>query len=151
MAESWTVNNQQSLEAFIEHMRFRFEKKGFIRVELFDAARTLDQNRLTFELYQAISKTLFGGDMEYARSDCKLRFGVPIMRRDSDSFRDVYDKVIRPHDHETKLKMMTILPVTRLMDRSQLSEYVEMVKNEYAPKGVSFEYLEQPKRRKAKG
>lgn len=147
MSEGWTVNSDQSRDAFIEHIKWRYQQKKFIRVELFDSARTLDQNRMTFELYSTIGRTLFGNDTEYARSDCKLRFGVPIMRRDSDKFRDVYDKVIRPHDHETKLKMMAILPVTSLMDRAQLSEYVEAVKNEYAKKGVDFSYLDQPNKR----
>lgn len=150
MAEGWTINSDQSEAAFIEHIKWRRQQKKFIRVELYDAARTIDQNAMTFELYQTIGKTLYGGDTEYVRSDCKLRFGVPIMRRDSEKFREVYDRVIRPHDHETKLQMMAFLPVTRLMDRAQISEFIENVKNEFGPKGVSFEYLEQPKRRKAK-
>lgn len=149
MADGWTVNSTQTLTAFIEHMRWRFEQKKFIRVELYDAARTIDQNAMTFELYQTIGKTLYGGDTELARCECKLKYGCAIMWRDSDKFRAVYDKVIKPHDYPTKLEIMDLLPVTRLMDRAQISEYIEQVKNVYTSKGVDFTYLDQP-RRKAK-
>ena len=150
MADGWTVNSDQSEAAFIEHIKWRRQQKKFIRVELYDSARTIDQNAMTFELYQTIGRTLYGGDTEFARNECKLQYGVPIMRRDSEKFRQSYDKVIKPHDHKTKLEIMEMLPVTRLMDRAQISEYIEHVKNVYTQKGVSFQYLDQPKPKRSK-
>lgn len=66
------------------------------------------------------------------------------MRRDSEEFRAKYDKVLKPHDYDTKLEWMAILPVTSLMDREQFKEYVDIVMSKYADR-VDFSYLNKPK------
>lgn len=151
MSEGWTINSLQSKEAFKAHIDWRFEQKKFIRIEMFDTARTLDQNAMTFELYTTIGKQIYGNDTVTARRECKLYHGVPIMRRDSDHFRKQYDLVIKPHSLQVKLELMDWLPVTSLMDRAQCSEYVETVMNTYATKGVSFEYLSNPTTKQRRG
>lgn len=71
------------------------------------------------------------GDMtaEEYRGYCKLHFGVPILRRDSEDFREVYDRLIRPKDYEEKLLLMQEpfdLQVTRLMTAAQKREYLDL-------------------------
>lgn len=144
MSEGWTINSVQSKEAFKAHIDKRFEAKKFIRVELFDSARTLDQNALSFELYNTIHKAIREG-VDDVRNTCKLCYGVPIMRRDSEHFRQLYDRVIKPHDYETKKEIMDWLPVTRIMDRAQFTEYLDTVMLAYADR-VDFSYLDKPKR-----
>ena len=148
MAEGWTINSDQSEAAFIEHIKRRRQQKKFIRVELFDTARTLDQNAMSFELYSTIDKATREG-LDDVRATCKLHYGVPIMRRVSDDFRALYDRVIRPHDYETKKQIMAWLPVTSMMDRTQFKEYIDAVMQAYSDR-VDFSYLDKPKRSQSK-
>ncbi len=148
MAEGWTVNSLQSKEAFKAHIDKRFDEMKFIRIELFDTARTLDQNAMSFELYSTIHKAIREG-MDDIRNTCKLCYGVPIMRRDSGHFRQMYDRVIKPHDFDTKKDIMAWLPVTSLMDRAQFKEYIDTVMTHYADR-VDFSYLDKPKRSQSK-
>ena len=64
--------------------------------------------------------------------------GVPILRAGSEEFRAQYDKVIKPHDYETKLAIMEWLPVTSLMSKEQFSEYLDTVIREYSKQGISI-------------
>ena len=71
------------------------------------------------------------GDMtaEEYRGLCKLQFGVPIMR-ESEFFREHYDKVVKGLDYEIKLGLMMEpidLPVTRNMTSEQQARYLDQI------------------------
>jgi hypothetical protein len=68
-----------------------------------------------------------------------LRFGIPILRTGNPDFKAMYDKAIRATlSYEEKLKAMEFLPVTRLMDKAQFSEFLDTVIREYSKQGVSI-------------
>ena len=111
--------------------------KPFV-VQVVGQRRSLDQNAISHALYSQIASSLEDQTVQEVRSECKLRHGVPILRAASETFRETYDKVIKPHDFETKLKIMEWLPVTSLMDKAQFSEYLDTVIREYSKQGVSI-------------
>jgi len=111
--------------------------KPFV-VQVLGERRSLDQNALSHALYTQIAAQLEDQTVQEIRAECKLRYGVPILRAASDEFRNRYDKVIKPHDYETKLALMEWLPVTSLMDKAQFSEYVDTVIREYSKAGISI-------------
>ncbi|MGQ7249549.1 hypothetical protein ACUN9Y_19725 [Halomonas sp. V046] len=88
--------------------------------------RSLDQNRLQRLWCKQAAEQ---GDMtaEEYRGYCKLHYGIPILRRDSEAYREAYDRVIKPLPYEQKLELqMTPFdwPVTRGMNKSQKTEYL---------------------------
>lgn len=92
-----------------------------------EAKRSLDQNRLQ-RLW--CREAAAQGDMteEEYRSHLKLHFGVPILRRDSEEYREAYDRILRPLPYEQKLAMMAQpldWPVTRGMTKRQKTEYLD--------------------------
>jgi hypothetical protein len=72
--------------------------------------RSLPSNALSHVWYDYADKML-SEQVGATRRYCKLHFGVPIMRAESEDFRRKYDKVVKPHDYETKLEIMDILTV----------------------------------------
>lgn len=98
--------------------------------------RSNPQNNLSFLIYTRIAKTLYGGNVVHSRCECKLRFGVFILRRDDLRFREIYDKRVRPFDYEAKLEIMEYFPVTSIMNKKQKTEYLKAVINDYTLKGV---------------
>lgn len=92
-----------------------------------DGVRTIEQNKLQRKWVGEASEQL-GWEKEHVRSYCKLHFGVPILRADSDEFREKYDRIIRPLDYEQKLELMAVpfdFPVTRLMKVKQTIDYLD--------------------------
>ena len=91
--------------------------------------RSVEQNALAFKWYFEAGEQ---GDMsanDY-RAQCKLEFGVPIMREEDD-YRELYDKYFKSIPYEEKLKIMGSekfdFPVTRSMTTRQMTEYLKEV------------------------
>jgi hypothetical protein len=96
--------------------------------------RSVEQNKLQ-RLWLKEAQEQGDQTAEEYRGYCKLHFGVPIMRRDSEEFCEVYDRLIRPRPYEEKLELMMIpmdLPVTRIMDTKQKAEYLSMMCKHFA-------------------
>jgi hypothetical protein len=99
--------------------------------------RTDKQNRLVQQWNQDITKQRGDTDFEEVRAENKLRFGVPILRRDDEAFRATYDATFRPLPYEAKLALFVQLDpaVTRKMTVKQLSEYCDTLQRHYTALG----------------
>ena len=107
--------------------------------ELVQERRSLDQNALSFALYQQIAGQLDDQSIADIRRECKLVHGIPILRRDDEEFRAMYNKTILHNlDYEEKLKAMEWFPVTRLFSKKQFSEYLDTIIREYSKQGISI-------------
>lgn len=117
--------------------------------------RSSEQNRLSQKWYAEIAEQT-GEDREEVRARCKLEIGVPIMREASDKFKATYDRLIRPLDYDDKLAIIrdTDMPVTRLMNVTQMTEYMDLVFQRHSEFGIVLtvppdRYAFDPDRRKA--
>lgn len=101
--------------------------------------RSTEQNRLAFKWYGEIADQT-GEDRDEVRARCKLEIGVPIMREASDKFRATYDRLIRPLDYDDKIALIrdTDMPVTRLMNVTQMSQYMDLVFKRHAEFGIEL-------------
>lgn len=92
--------------------------------------RTTHQNRLQRLWCQEVAEQTGEYTAEEVRGYNKLRFGVPILRRDDDAFRAAYDANVRPLPYETKMALMMeplSWPVTSLMTVKQKTEFLDTV------------------------
>lgn len=148
----WTINGAISVQrvmqdAGAEVMRLIESGPVEIIVQPFDESatdkrRTIAQNRLIYKLYYRIGKTLYGGDELHARRECKLRIGCKILYRDREEFAELFDKIIRHLDHETRLKAMDLIEVSSIMKVKQGTEYIKSIIQQYSEKGCYFLDLE---------
>ena len=132
------INSPESLQRFIGMIRQEWGDHKFLRVSVRTGKdRSLDQNAITHVWYEQISRELREDTPEGVKCECKLRFGVPILRATDQEFREMYDAAIKHHlDYDQKLRAMRYLPVTSLMTKRQLSQYMEDMQREYATRGV---------------
>lgn len=102
--------------------------------------RTKDQNSLQWLWASEVAQQMGDRDAADVQADWKLRHGVPIMREDSQDFRQSYDSMIKPLPHETKLRVMRDLDfgVTRLMKVRQMVRYMDSVQRECLQMGLSL-------------
>lgn len=91
--------------------------------------RSLEQNRLSWVLYGRIGKH-HGMTPEEAHRLCKLRYGVPILRRDSEDFDETYRRVVEPLGYRDQLRAMSLFEVSSVMTVAQMTEYLDTIQRE---------------------
>ncbi len=139
--EHWRVTNEHQRANLVRHIMA--EEMPF-RAQVLPTERSLDQNSLSHVWYGEIAKR----DKQYntitARRMCKLHFGVPIMRAGSDEFRQAWDGMVKARfTYEEKLALMDWWPVTSLMDRAQMTEYLTAMQAHFAEKGIVLTGLDR--------
>jgi hypothetical protein len=95
-------------------------------------ARSLAQNRLQHTWVREISQQWGDGQYtaEEVRGYCKLHFGIPILRNDSEAYRATYDKWVKPLSYEAKLAYMQVpfdFEVSRLFKTDQMTRYLDAI------------------------
>lgn len=102
--------------------------------------RSLDQNALLHVWYQQMAREDRQEDERGHTRYCKLHHGVPILRSEDADFKAFYDKALMGLTYEDKLGAMDFMPVTRLMNKSQLSRLLQDVQDDYRRRGVQLEF-----------
>jgi hypothetical protein len=141
------INSETSLQQAIGDMRELYRQHKFVRVKLTTGkARSLDQNAIAHVFYEQVARELREDTALQVKNFCKLHYGVPILRAEDEEFRALYDLVIKPLSYERKLAAMSAWPVTSLMSKDQLSQYLTAMQEGYAGR-VNLEF--PPDERKA--
>lgn len=138
-----TINSDTSLQQAIGDLREAFRTHKFLRVSVKTGkARSLDQNGISHVWYEQVSRELREETPLGVKNFCKLHYGVPILRAENEEFRLQYDTVLKPLSYDKKLLAMNFLPVTSLMSKDQLSQYLAAMQEAYADR-VQLTFPEQ--------
>lgn len=97
--------------------------------------RSAEQNRLQFKWATEVAQQCGDRSIDEIREDWKLRHGVPILRRDLEQFRDIYDEILKPRSYEEKLKAMKYISVSSIMTVKQMQEYLDAIQREALQQG----------------
>jgi len=108
--------------------------------------RSLDQNRTMWLWAAEVEQQTQQETADEVQRRWKLHHGVPILRRDSQEFRELYDATLKALPYELKLKAMRLIPVTSEMKVPQMAEFMSAVQRECAEQGIR---LTEPAERKA--
>lgn len=137
------INSENALSTAIGELRERFRESKFLRLSIKTGkARSLDQNAISHTWYDQIARELREDTPLGVKCFCKLHLGVPILRAEDDEFRELYDSVIKPLPYERKLQAMKVWPVSSLMTKQQLSQYLSAMQAEYAGR-VDLQFQEE--------
>ena len=138
-----TINSDMSLQQAIGDLREAFRSHKFLRLSVKTGkARSLDQNSIAHVWYEQVSRELREETPLGVKCFCKLHYGVPILRAENEDFRTQYDTVLKPLSYDKKLLAMNFLPVTSLMTKGQLSQYLSAMQEAYADR-VQLTFPEQ--------
>lgn len=134
------VNSDQALSRVIGDIRAAYAEHHYLRVTVKTGKdRSLDQNAISHIWYEQIARELRESTALGIKCECKLNYGVPILRAEDAGFREFYDVAIKPHlTYEQKVKAMAYLPVTSLMTVKQLSAYLVAMQAAYAKRDVAL-------------
>jgi len=132
----WDLSNETMVERFLAHVgTLRLSGKRAV-VEFVPESRSLDQNQMIHAVYKQVASQKADESFNDIRCHCKLHHGVPIKRRDDETFLYVYDTAIKHLPYEFKLKFIDAYPVTSDMSKKQASEYIDEIIREYSQQGL---------------
>jgi len=138
---SLTIYTDEALSRALGDVREAFRLGRYLKLSYTtNKPRSLDQNAISHAWYEQLAAELREDDALGWKCYCKLHHGVPILRAESEDFREAYDAAIKGLTYEQKLKVMRLLPVTSLMSKPQLSAYLEAVQADFGGRGVSLEF-----------
>lgn len=98
--------------------------------------RSLPQNNLQWKWALEFATQMGDRTADEVQREWKLRHGVPILRAQSEMFRQVYDDVLKPRTYEKKLEAMRIVDVSSIMTVPQMREYLDTIQREAAEQGI---------------
>ena len=125
-----------NLSRAIGDLREQVREHGRVRMRVAPLLRGLSQNDISHVWYEQVALELREDTALGVKCESKLHCGVPILRAEDADFRAVYDAVIRPLTYENKLEAMKAWPVTSLMNKSQMSAYLDAMATHWAKRGV---------------
>jgi hypothetical protein len=139
------ANSTESLQRCLGEIREAWGEHHYLKINVVSGKkRSLDQNAISHTWYEQIARELREDTPEDVKCECKLRYGVPILRAEDAEFCEIYDAAIKHHlSYDQKLTAMRFLPVTSLMNKRQLSRYLEDMQAAYAERGVRLEFPEE--------
>jgi hypothetical protein len=91
---------------------------------------------MIYGLYGDIARAMDDKSLVDVKCECKLHYGVPILRGADDKFCDWYDHSMKPLPYELKLQLMLHMEVTSLFTKKQATEYIDTILREYGKQGV---------------
>lgn len=100
--------------------------------------RSKQQNKTINMWYAQAAAELGDTTAEDVRAECKLQFGVPILRRDDAVFKAEYDEAFKPLPYEQKRRLFKALEpaVTSRMVVKQLTEFMAEMRMHFDNAGV---------------
>lgn len=130
------IRHHDHIDALAAMLRFR--KLPITVTWTQGEVRSTAQNRLAQQWYSDITTQLGDQTREDVRAECKMRFGVPILRAENQAFQVSYDRVLKHLPYEEKLQAIRDfdLPVTRLMTVKQMQAFLTEVQQHYIKQGV---------------
>jgi len=138
------VNSAERLQTILGDIREQYAQHKYLRVTIKTGKdRSLDQNAISHAWYEQVARELRQDTPIRIKAECKLRYGVPILRAEDVEFRAFYDGALKRLNYEQKLKAMEYVPITSRMSVKQLSYYLEDMQREYAHQGVILEFPEE--------
>jgi hypothetical protein len=137
------ANSDVSLQRLIGDLREQFRLHKYLKVRVIAGTkRSLSQNDISHAWYEQVSRELREDTALGVKCESKLVCGVPILRAEDAEFRATYDRLIRPMGYADKLELMKVLPVSSLMTKAQLTQYLEAMQTHWNKRGVLLQFPE---------
>lgn len=129
LKEKAKINSRQSLLDWCQKLVDWWDEYHYINVTASDQ-RSLAQNALKSVWYKDIADRLGDRTAKDVERECKLVYGIPILRRDSMN-NWVYERSLDKLRHEKQLMLMDSFAVTSQMSVTELKEYLDTMQNDY--------------------
>ena len=136
--QRWHLHDKHQLNAFVEWIQGQWAAGKKPTVQMLKHDRTTHQNSMFYAMYGAIATQAEDKSTLDVRRECKLHYGIPILRASDPAFCKWYDNSIKGLTYEDKLLLMTYMDVTSLFTKEQATEYLDTIISEYTKMGYAL-------------
>lgn len=135
------INSDSSLQDSLGIIRELYQRNRYLKITIkIGKSRSEQQNDISHVWYEQLARELREDNALGWKAYCKLTIGVPILRAEEEEFRTNYDASVKHLTYEQKLKAMHFIPVTSLMTKAQLSQYLETMQSVFLERGVKLKF-----------
>ncbi len=131
----YTVKNSDQLKNAQAWLAKLFNQYGWIKVMVQTEKRSISKNALSHVWFKEIANQT-GCTENEAKAQCKLEFGVPLLRSEDQKFNAWCERVLDNLSHEGRIAAMRYFPVSSIMDEKQMHEYLQKISMTYANRGI---------------
>jgi len=122
------VNSEGSLSKLIGDLRELWREHKYLRVSVKTGKdRSLSQNALEHTWFNQIANELREQTALQVKAECKLNYGVPILRAENEEFRTFSNMALRHLTHEQRLEAINFIPISSIMTVDQLSQFLNAI------------------------
>ena len=126
------VNSEPSLSKLIGDLRELWREHKYLRVSIKAGKdRSLSQNALEHTWFNQIANELREQTAAQVKAECKLNYGVPILRAENEEFRVFSNMALRHLTHEQRLVAINFIPISSIMTVDQLSQFLKAIQSAY--------------------
>ena len=136
--QRWNVHNQHQLTAFTEWVIKQWDDGKKPTLQLMNADRSTNQNAFINTLYGDISRQSKDNSVLDVRRQCKLVYGVGILKAADPEFAVWYDANVKAMTYEAKIMLMTYMDITSKFNKAQATEYIDTILSEYGKQGIAL-------------
>ena len=136
--QRWTIKDKHNANALMEWLELQVSSGETPTLQVMKGDRSLDQNAMINTLYGDIARQADDLSVLDVRRQCKLHYGIGILKAADPEFAAWYDANIKPMTYEAKLMLMTHLDVTSKFSKAQASEYLDTIIREYTSQGFAL-------------
>lgn len=140
------IQNQADMDALLEFLPSLKMPVTFEWVQGRD--RSGEQNRLMWK-WASEAGNQIGETPDEVQRRWKLHHGVPILREDSEEFRQFYDRALKSLPYELKLEAMRFVPVTSEMKVRQMVRFMDAIWKECGEQRIALTDPERQEQRRA--
>lgn len=134
--QRWTLGDQHQLTNFVQWVNAEWQAGRKPVVQMMKGERSGNQNAMIYGLYGDIARLSQDKSTTDVKRECKLYYGIPILRAADPAFCEWYDNSVKRLTLEDKLMLMTYMDVTSLFTKEQATEYIDTIITEYTRQGL---------------
>lgn len=140
------IQNQADMDAFVEFLPSLTLPFTVEWVQGRD--RSGEQNRLMWKWASEAGQQM-GETPDEVQRRWKLHHGVPILREDSEEFRQFYDRALKGLPYTLKLEAMRFVPVTSEMKVRQMVKFMDAIWKECGEQRIALTDPDREQRKAA--
>lgn len=135
MSNFFIIKNTDQLKNGQAWLAKLHNQYGWIKVMVQTEKRSLSKNALAHVWFKEIASQT-GCTENEAKAQCKLEFGVPLLRTEDAKFNAWCERVLDGLSYQARLAAMRYFPVSSIMDEKQMHEYLQRISVAYAQRGI---------------
>lgn len=140
MAHEFIVNSDVAYKELMEQIKEDYQETHYLKGKYTKStSRSIPQNAMIHSIISHIAEW-YGNTMKEQKCECKLDFGIDILRRDEERFEKI-GQMLDGLPREMALDVIEPIDITSAMTREQGTEMISTMLDYYPQQGLVWSDL----------